>query len=181
MKAAEILSILESGFQELFNCDRILFNLGSQGISEQSVTFRLGFYLQHRFCNHNVDCEYNRLGTGLKTDEHVDLEWMKPDVIVHTRKIKEQNLAVIEAKKSGKWAGGWPEVEQKLKAFTRKAGHYEYRIGMAWKIRASQDPTQHIAVWFFNGEELCRTKVIDFVDEVLKAINAKADDINHAN
>jgi hypothetical protein len=61
MNVAKILPLLESAFQELFNSDRILFDLGSQGISEQSVTFRLGLYLQHRFRDHNVDCEYNRL------------------------------------------------------------------------------------------------------------------------
>lgn len=181
MNAAEILPLLESAFQELFGRDQILFDLGTQGISEQSVTFRLGLYLQQRFGHHNVDCEYNRWGTEPKTDENVDLEWMKPDVIVHLRKIKEENLVVIEAKKSGKWAGGWHDIEQKLKAFTRKPGNYEYRLGMAWKIRALQDPAKHEAVWFWSGDELCRTSVINFEATVLEAINAKANNGNNAN
>lgn len=104
---------------------------------------------------------------------------MKPDVIVHARKRKEENLVVIEAKKSGQWTRGWPEVAQKLKAFTCKAGKYEYRIGIAWKIEASQEPAEHVAVWFCDGEELCRTKVVDFVNEVLAAIKAKAEKMSH--
>jgi len=173
MKVSEILPLLQSAFVELFGRDRILFDLGAQGISEQSVTFRLGFYLQQRFENHHVDCEYNRRGTTLKTDEYVDLEWMKPDVIVHTRKIKEQNLVVIEAKKSGQWAAGWHDTEQKLKAFTREPGNYEYRLGMAWKIQASQDPSKHEAIWFLGGNELCRTSVVDFIATVSKEFESK--------
>jgi hypothetical protein len=173
MNPREILPLLESAFQELFGRDGILFDLGAEGISEQSVTFRLGLYLQCRFGDHHVDCEYNRWGTKKKTDENVDLDWMKPDVLVHVRTIKEENLLVIEAKKSGKWAAGWHDTEQKLKAFTRKPGNYEYRLGMAWKIRAQQDPANHEAVWFCDGSELCRTSVVNFVAVVSEAIDAK--------
>src|SRR6266478_4552918 len=129
MTATEILPLLDSAFDELFGRDCILFDLGARGISEQTVTFRLGYYLQKRFRKHHVDCEYNRLGTGLKKDEHVQQEWMKPDVIVHRRKLKEENLCVVEAKKAGNWKAGLNEIEQKLRAFTRKPGNYEYRLG----------------------------------------------------
>src|ERR1700730_10476879 len=134
MTASEILPMLASAFEDLFRQDQMLFDLGTEGISEQTVTFRLGYYLQQHFYNHHVDCEYNRLGTDLKTDEFVDQEWMKPDVIVHVRKPKEENLAVIEAKKASRWNGGWAEMEAKLRAFTREPGNYEYRLGMAWRI-----------------------------------------------
>lgn len=179
MSIAEILPKLESAFQELFARDQILFDLGTQGISEQSITFRLGFYLQQRFGGYNVDCEYNRRGNGPKNDEHVDLEWMKPDVIVHTRTIKDNNLAVIEAKKAGLWAAGWTDIDQKLKAFTRYPSNYEYRLGMAWRIEASQNPADHVAVWFWGGEELCRTLVINFVSEVSGAITTKLKELGH--
>jgi hypothetical protein len=172
MTAIQILPMLDEAFNELFRHDRILFDLGARGISEQTVTFRLGYYLQLLFFKHHVDCEYNRLGTGLKKDEQVNQEWMKPDVIVHLRKLKKENLCVVEAKKAANWKGGWNEIEQKLKAFTRKPGNYEYRIALAWRIAFSQQREKHRAVWFFRGAELCQTSLEDFVGEVTEAIKA---------
>ena len=172
MNAIKILPLLDSAFDELFAQDHILFDLGARGISEQTASFRLGYYLQNRFTNHHVDCEYNRLGTGLKKDEKVDQEWMKPDVIVHLRKLKEENLCVVEAKKAANWSGGWNEIEQKLRAFTRKPGNYEYRIGLAWRIAFSQQREKHRAVWFFRGAELCKTSLQNFVSKVTEAIMA---------
>lgn len=172
MNTADILSPVESAIEEVFSRDSQLFDLGTNGISEQSVTFRLGHYLQLRFQNLHVDCEYNRCGTDLKTDENVDLEWMKPDVIVHHRKEKYANILVIEAKKAGLWADGWPDINQKLRAFTRKPGNYEYRLGLAWQIAASQDPAKHRLVWFWRGGELCRTPVLGFTGQVLHSVSA---------
>jgi len=170
MNAIESLPLLNSAFDELFARDCILFDLGARGISEQTATFRLGYYLQQLFASHDVDCEYNGLGIGLKKDERVDQQWMKPDVIVHVRKLKEENLCVIEAKKAANWKAGWNEIEQKLKAFTRKPGNYEYRIGVAWRIAFSQQREKHRAAWFFRGTELCQTSLQDFVSEVTEAI-----------
>jgi len=172
MNTEDILIRVESAFQAVFGRDSLLFDLGTNGISEQSLTFRLGLYLQQLFPLLHVDCEYNRCGTDLKTDEHVDLEWMKPDVIVHERKEKHANLIVIEAKKAVLWAGGWHDINQKLTAFTREPGKYEYRLGLAWRIPASQNPAKHRLVWFGRGGELCRTPVLGFTEQVLHAVNA---------
>lgn len=151
MSALKIVPLLASAFDELFTRDCILFDLGAEGISEQTATFRLGYYLQNRFPYHNVDCEYNRWFDEPKRDERVDLEWMKPDVIIHTRRTQSENLIVIEAKKGLRWDAGWADIEQKLQAFTRTGGRYEYRLGVAWRIAESQNPEEHEAVWFFHG------------------------------
>jgi hypothetical protein len=172
MTAIEILPVLDRAFDELFARDCLLFELGTRGISEQTVTFRFGHYLQYLFPEHNVDCEYNRLGSGLKKDEKVDQEWMKPDVIVHWRKVKKQNLCVIEAKKAGNWNAGWGEIEQKLRAFTRVPGNYEYRLGLAWRIAVSQQREKHRAFWFLNGKQICETGLEEFVDDVTHVIDA---------
>jgi hypothetical protein len=171
MRTAEILCFVHAALEEVFAQDSVLFDLGANGISEQSVTFRLGHYLQHRFPHSHVDCEYNRCGTDPKTDEQVDLEWMKPDVIVHERKEKHSNLVVIEAKKAALWNAGWHDIDQKLRAFTRTPGKYEYRLGLAWRIATSRDPAHHSLVWFWCGGKLCGTPVLGFQDEILARIS----------
>ena len=173
MTAVEILPLLDSAFVELFDRDCALFTLGTSGISEQTLTFRLGHYLQQRFEKHHVDCEYNRFEDKLKNDIYVDQEWMKPDVIIHWRTKKEQNLLVVEAKKAGQWEGGWASTSQKLEAFTRQPGKYEYRLGLAWQISESQDPRTHLGAWFRKGTEICRTRIYDFVTEVQTNIKAQ--------
>jgi hypothetical protein len=156
---SEICSLIDSSFAELFRADMDLFTLGVDGISEQTLTFRLGHYLQKRFTGYNVDCEYNRYLDGLKNDEQVDQEWMKPDIIVHWRRRNDQNLLVIEAKKARRWPADWPKTESKLAAFTRRPGKYEYRLGLAWKIAASGDATQHEAIWFKLGNVVAHTSL----------------------
>jgi hypothetical protein len=180
MNRLDVLSRLVDAFDELFASDKMLFDLGTNGVSEQTVTFRLGHYLQRRFADHHVDCEYNRLDAGLKVDPQVELEWMKPDVIVHVRREKGDNLLVVEAKKAAQWAGGWRDTSQKLEAFTRRAGNYEYRLGVAWRIAASQDPEDHLAVWFLDGAELCRSSLSGFIPEVSDAILAAEGGANEA-
>lgn len=172
MSAIALVPFLASAFERVFDPeqDGALFQLGTDGISEQTLTFRLGLYLQCCFPKHHVDCEYNRLDTGLKTDPEVNQKWMKPDVIVHWRRIKKENLIVIEAKKARTWKKGWDRIEAKLKAFTRQPGKYEYRLGMAWRIAVSGDPSKHDAIWFWKGKEIERTNLIKFENKLIAAL-----------
>lgn len=94
-----------------------------QGSSERSICFRLGLYLQEQFPEHVVDCEYNRTSghTSTRKDfikrlrlqdavralahrgskmSSTDEVSVFPDIIIHRREDSEQNLLVIETKKS---------------------------------------------------------------------------------
>lgn len=79
--------------------------------NERSLTHKLAECLQVEFKEYDVDCEYNRRGTDVKRLERLlfrgapsddlDARTVYPDIIVHQRGEDENNLLVIEAKKSG--------------------------------------------------------------------------------
>lgn len=94
-------------------------------LSEQSISHRIAFHLDSLFQNFNVDCEYNgdidkinnRKGISilkkelqkiglLRDKEANDLERefteraVFPDIIIHTRGSNENNLCILEIKKS---------------------------------------------------------------------------------
>jgi hypothetical protein len=75
-------------------------------VAERTIAAKLACYLAPHFHKHSVDVEYNRHGLDIK---RVDLPEayrgdhagrIYPDVIVHTRGNDEENLLVIQIKKS---------------------------------------------------------------------------------
>lgn len=97
--------------------------------NERSITHRLAMHLVPEFDGWNVDCEYNRDGHEPKRlnlprrhavaddDEHATTVF--PDIIVH-RRGTQQNLLVIEAKKSTNPDDGAFD-RRKLRAFADPA------------------------------------------------------------
>lgn len=94
-------------------------------LSEQSISHRIAFHLDPLFADYNIDCEYNRdidrqnnrkAVSILKTDlqqfgllrdnESSDLEKeftnraVFPDIIIHRRGTNNENLCILEVKKS---------------------------------------------------------------------------------
>lgn len=68
--------------------------------SERSLTHKFAEHLQKEFKEWNVDCEYNRDQKNVKRSYiNSKNEIVLPDIIIHKR-CKENNLLVIEAKKS---------------------------------------------------------------------------------
>ncbi len=165
MNSHDLVQRFSQAFQELFQRDGELFNLGTDGINEQTLTFRLGLYLAALFPDHNVDCEYNRLWDDKKQCLRFGISWMKPDVVVHIRQSDESNLLCIEAKKTKDWkdVAVLPEdVGKKLKALTHLEEAYHYALGLAWRIAPSSNPNDHEAVWFVAGEPVLTTRLRDF-------------------
>jgi hypothetical protein len=104
-------------------------------VSERSLTFRLGYYLQQEFPDWHVDCEYNRNGEIPKRLYVAMLEATKrkpdtksqgevfPDIILHRRGPDGPNLLVIEAKKSS-------DLTLENERFDRlKLGAYQDELG----------------------------------------------------
>ena len=90
---------------ELLANDHDLLELDA---NERSITFRFAMYLQPRFPDWTVDCEFKRDGVEPKRLGHLELypdsedeeaKTVFPDVIVHRRGTK-QNYLVVEFKKS---------------------------------------------------------------------------------
>jgi hypothetical protein len=165
MNSRDLVQGISVAFRELFHRDGELFDLGTDGINEQTLTFRLGLYLASQFQDHDVDCEYNRLWDGIKRCQRFGISWMKPDVIVHIRQSDEENLLCIEAKKKKDWKDieALPDdVGQKLEALTHSEDAYHYVLGLAWRIAPSADPDDHDVVWFVSGEPVLTTNLRDF-------------------
>ena|ERR1035441_5942455 len=120
-------------------------------VNERSITHKLAEYLQEQFPEWDVDCEYNRIGNHRIEAKRLQLEVDKtytdddqgktvyPDVIVHRRGETQENLLVIEIKKSTN-----PETkdrdEQKLRAFKSQLG---YRYGIFLKL---QTAVEHLEI-----------------------------------
>lgn len=121
----------------LYNKEPELFNIGSSDeieahVGERAIVFRFGLYFQQaldecgKFKDYNLDCEYNRNGTGPKTLPMVENR-IFPDLILHQRGNNNNNLLVVEFK--GWWNKNQKYDEDKIKAMISKNGRYQYREG----------------------------------------------------
>ena len=70
-------------------------------VAERSIASRLASLLRPRFPELDVDVEYNRMGEIPKSIAwNEDPELVLPDIVVHQPMNNDQNLLVIEIKKS---------------------------------------------------------------------------------
>lgn len=154
------------------NMERELLVLNA---SERSISHKLAEYLQTVFKEWTVDCEYNRLGERPKTlpsrlfedikDDDQDAKTIFPDIIIHKRGIPEENILVIEIKKSNSGVRKNKDIT-KLKAFTDATGDYGYKLGL-FIIFDIQNKKLGDVRSFENGEE--RELQID-IKKKLKAL-----------
>jgi hypothetical protein len=138
-----------SGIRELMTRDRSLL---IRDASERAISHRLALYLEEKFPNHNVDCEYNRDGRApkmLRTIERIIQPRRRclnlrstiavtvyPDIIVHQRETNAENLLVIEVKKSSNRLG--PRFDcAKLRGFREE---YGYRLCCSVRFTVGDDP-----------------------------------------
>src|SRR3989344_3962315 len=86
----------------------------NRDIHERSLTHRLAFYLESSgyFNGYSIDCEYNRRGIDIKTDDYG--KRIYPDIIVHVRGLSDSNLIIIEAKKFNDHNSEIQEAKTKL-------------------------------------------------------------------
>lgn len=123
-------------------------------VYEPAVSHRIAFYIEKlinknrkyaefKVLSLNIDCEYNKIFDLEKRDENGKA--MRPDILIHIRKERSNNLIAIEIKKSRK--SKWDE--KKLKTLTRRNGRYRYKLG-AFVYFPNNKPKYK---WFVNGEE----------------------------
>jgi len=111
-----------------------------QPVSERAVAFQFGWHLRSLLeKTWDVDCEYNREGSGALTDIKRSPTARQPDLIVHRRGLAgpENNLLVLELKTNdrqqiGNDGGNWRSV---LGLMNR----YRYRFGVFLDLRISFD------------------------------------------
>jgi hypothetical protein len=146
-------------------------------LNERTIPFKLAEYLQKEYDGkYNVDCEYNRVS---KDDKNMDKEYITktlqldiekiktnndkgptvfPDIIIHERRINDNNFLVIEIKLENNKDGGrklnGKEISskdfdiEKLKKFTTEL-KYEHAIYLEFNKEDISD-----IKFFQNGEEV---------------------------
>ena len=147
----EIERIVKCCLQKLRRLDRYLLDIK---VNERTITHKLAEYLQEHFPEFNVDCEYNRYEnyikrirneqdrfreiTNLSNIELAELIWenkeadtIYPDIIVHKRGNQDNNLLVIEVKKTSNPKSGNSDKE---KIEELMSPPYNYTFGLFLRI-----------------------------------------------
>lgn len=167
------IKVLES-IEQLYTYDLVLLK---NDLCERTITHKLAEYLQKRFAEYNVDCEYNRDVTRGErhaktitlieafahkrdpnnTDQDSDSLYQEystyPDIIIHRRESNNSNILIIEAKKSTSAIGSGHDYA-KLNAFTDLGGRYKFKYGLFIEFNIENIKENPKLVWFHNGEEI---------------------------
>jgi len=134
--------------QTFFIRDKYLLD---KDLHEVTISHKLAEYLQYQFPDMNVDCEYNRQvppddGDNIKRRSDTG-EQVRPDIIVHERVSKNNNLLVIEIKKKDTKK----EDYEKLMDYTNPNSK-GYKVGLFLEIDRKNKLISHILL-FQSGEE----------------------------
>jgi hypothetical protein len=170
---------VEAALDTLFEEDRTLL---VNDANERSITHRLAMYLAKEIAEfesaYAVDVEYNRITEANGTtdsikkrvaydalsdecrgrrirDDDTDAQTVFPDIIVHKRSSSNQNLLVIELKKTSSTASGECDKEN-IERFREDLG-YEY--GIFLQLMAGGEPS--IAEWTSFPDSSCNYRSRD--------------------
>ncbi len=156
---------LRSACRKLIREDAKLFDFD---VNERTLTQRLSLYLQPKFREYAVDCEYNRDIDGLKTlpiparrvrSDDTRAVTVFPDIVVHIRGTHENNLLVVEGKKDAPIDRVPTHDANKLKALTSQNGRFKYTWGAFLNFFRRAGGVGFELRWFGNGRELLSTEV----------------------
>lgn len=132
--------------------------------NERTITHCLAVYLAPLFREWHVDSEYNRdgdvpkrLSAGMARTDDVDARTVFPDVIIHRRGGNDDNLAVIEAKKTTHPEPDRESDRSKLQAFREDARlHYPNSVLVVFETRPRCAPCVDLEFHFADGTTLSR-------------------------
>jgi len=139
--------------------------------NERSMTHKLAEYIQKKFPEYNVDCEYNRmkkdenmndseyfskkLGLSKKQIDSYDTDatTVYPDIIIHDRGNNKHNLLVIEVKKDSSSTQEAEDFDiKKIKAYIKdKKLGYDY--GLFLKLFENHNETLKNLGWYTKNKE----------------------------
>lgn len=135
-------------------------------VNERSITHKFAEYLKQQFTDLDVDvdCEYNKrykngqLITKFYEENREDIKpndthahTIYPDIIIHNRDDKENNLLIIEAKKDSNPDSGSDKDDKKLKFYLEQ---FQYEFGLFIKFNVNKryrDPPT--GVWYPSGKK----------------------------
>ena len=142
MEKEEIEAKVNRALDALYDNDYLILEINA---NEETIAHHLALYLANEFNGWNVDFEYNRRRDEVKRlfrgkrNEHGEPveEIVLPDIIVHERIRHENNLLVIEIKKSTNPDNG-DEDRRTLQAFITEA-KYKYQYGLFIRVEAGEN------------------------------------------
>jgi hypothetical protein len=114
-REAELYNAVTYSLEKLVTERESLIN---NGASEWAVVHRFAVYLEERFPDYDVDCEYN---LNLKNPKRLKGKLIRPDVLVHRRNDHTKNKIAIEFRKKKRGKGN---LEERLIEFQRV---YDYQ------------------------------------------------------
>lgn len=172
MEINKIKARVDSALAMLEEKDRFLLD---HDVSERSITHKLATYLSELFSGYDVDCEYNSNvqsdsgkkyiylikekadKLGLLRDSDGDSEEVLrnvyPDIIVHQRGVNDDNLLIVEVKKTSSQINSEYDHE-KLARYTSSdyGNELNYRYGAFIELGVKQKRGVNVVSWFYNGE-----------------------------
>lgn len=163
MDKEAVVETINSCVDKLYNKDKYLFDCK---VCERCLMFRLAYYLQIKFSDYFVDCEFNKMGFyGYKHESKVEptkqdsrLKKMYADIIIHKRNSNIQdNFICLEIKRTKR---GIDNDLKRLENMTRENGfqyentNYVYAYDFGFLIYLPKDRTKSEIKIFKNGEEL---------------------------
>jgi hypothetical protein len=120
-------------------------------VAERTLCARLAAILQHSFDQHDVHAEYNRQGVDVKEVELPDSNGVltssnvSPDIIVHQVGHNNENMLVIEAKKTTNAEPDKPDLI-KLAQIKAKFG-YKFAVFLRLPAGPKADATKVRLEW----------------------------------
>jgi hypothetical protein len=119
-----IVARIEAALRRLGEKDRYLLNLEG---SECAIAHRLAVYIELFLPKWHVDCEFSREGEERKQITlNNQLQFVRPDIIVHRRGPRGPNLLAIELKRSNDF-DHWTRDVDKLERYRVEKG---YKMGL---------------------------------------------------
>ena len=131
-------------------------DLLTKNIYEVTISCKLVQYLFSEFFDYDVDCEYDKHKNN-KEEIEIDnqIKERRPDILIHKRGNDNNNLAVIEMKKSTS-TGDRQLDYKKLKSMTLQTGKYRYKLGLFVDLAVGK----YDLIFFINGEKHSETQII---------------------
>ena len=173
MDFKEVEKNLETALNRLKKNDGFLLE---HNVCERSIAHKIAQYLTPLFPEHDVDCEYNsnveadsgkkyikllkstaaRYGLLRNEDEDDEIVYRNvfPDIIVHKRGLNENNLLIIELKKSSSSKSFDYDIE-KLKRYTSQDDDntFSYSFGVLVYLGVADKVGSDRINWFQNGNQ----------------------------
>ncbi len=146
----KIKEIIDKTINLILIKDKTLFE---DAANERTISGKLSTYLASEFPNMEVDPEYNR---DMHEVKRLEQKRINPDIVIHHR-VSEDNLLVIEIKKSPPYSLSYEEVKkdiERLKKMTSDS-KYHYKFGLFILFYVGEDFRKNpILKYYQNGKEL---------------------------